>query len=99
VIVIGAPNSSNSNRLVEVAAAHGTPAYRVQSAAELRDEWFTDVETVAITAGASVPEYLVDETVAYLRGRYNAEVSEDPVGEPERVEFPLPKQLREAAPA
>ena len=99
VIVIGAPNSSNSNRLVEVAAAHGTPAYRVQSAAELRDDWFDGVDTVAITAGASVPEYLVDETVAYLRERFGAEIAEDPVGQPERVEFPLPKQLREATPA
>jgi 4-hydroxy-3-methylbut-2-en-1-yl diphosphate reductase len=99
VIVIGAPNSSNSNRLVEVAAAQGTPAFRVQSADELCDEWFKAVETVAITAGASVPEYLVDGAVAYLRERFGAEVLEDPVGEPERVEFPLPKELREASTA
>jgi 4-hydroxy-3-methylbut-2-enyl diphosphate reductase len=99
VIVIGAPNSSNSNRLVEVAAAQGTPAFRVQSADELCDEWFKAVETVAITAGASVPEYLVDGAVAYLRERFGAEVLEDPGGEPERVEFPLPKELREASTA
>lgn len=99
VIVIGAPNSSNSNRLVEVAAVRGTPAHRVQSADELDDGWFAGAETVAITAGASVPEYLVDETVAYLRQRFGAEVMEDPVGEPERVEFPVPKELRETSPA
>jgi 4-hydroxy-3-methylbut-2-enyl diphosphate reductase len=97
VIVIGAPNSSNSVRLVEVARDAGTAAHRIQSAAELNDEWFEGVETVAITAGASVPEYLVDETVAALRERYNAEVAEDPEGKPERVEFPLPKELRTPA--
>ena len=95
VIVIGAPNSSNSVRLVEVAAAQGTAAHRVQSADELEAAWFANVETVAITAGASVPEYLVDEVVAYLKARFGAEVVEDPDGEPERVEFPLPKELRE----
>jgi 4-hydroxy-3-methylbut-2-enyl diphosphate reductase len=99
VIVIGAPNSSNSNRLVEVAASCGTQAHRVQSAVELEDAWFNGVETVAITAGASVPEYLVDEVVAALRSRFGAEVIDDPEGEPELVEFPLPKGLREAAPA
>jgi 4-hydroxy-3-methylbut-2-enyl diphosphate reductase len=97
VIVIGAPNSSNSNRLVEVAAAVETPAYRVQSAAELQDEWFQGVETVAVTAGASVPEYLVDEVVQCLRDRFGAEITEDPEGRPESVEFPLPKELRESS--
>jgi 4-hydroxy-3-methylbut-2-enyl diphosphate reductase len=99
VIVIGAPNSSNSNRLVEVAASAGTPAYRVQSAAELKDEWFQDVDTVAITAGASVPEYLVADVVEYLRVRYGASVAEDPDGEPETVAFPLPRGLRSPLPA
>jgi len=99
VIVIGAPNSSNSNRLVEVAAQLGTAAHRIESADQLNDEWFAGVDAVAITAGASVPEYLVDETVNYLVERFGAEVSEDPVGEPERVEFPLPKELRAASPA
>jgi 4-hydroxy-3-methylbut-2-enyl diphosphate reductase len=99
VIVLGAPNSSNSNRLVEVAATRGTPAYRVQSAGELRDEWFAGVETVAITAGASVPEHLVEETVDYLRVHFGAQVEEDSVGQPEDVEFPLPKDLRETTPA
>jgi 4-hydroxy-3-methylbut-2-enyl diphosphate reductase len=97
VIVIGAPNSSNSNRLVEVAATRGTPAYRVQSAEELVDAWFEGVETVAITAGASVPEYLVSEAVDYLVQRFGAEVVEDPEGEAEAVEFPLPRELREVS--
>jgi 4-hydroxy-3-methylbut-2-enyl diphosphate reductase len=99
VIVIGAPNSSNSVRLVEVAASAGTPAHRVQSASELDDGWFEGVETVAITAGASVPEYLVEEVVAYLLDHFGAEVAEDADGQPEQVEFPLPKELRETAPA
>ena len=99
IIVIGAPNSSNSVRLVEVAASAGTPAHRVQSASELDDRWFTGVETVAITAGASVPEYLVDEVVARLRDRFGAEVAEDADGKPEQVQFPLPKELREPAAA
>ncbi len=99
VIVIGAPNSSNSVRLVEVAASAGTPAYRVQSASELDDRWLEGAGTIAVTAGASVPEYLVDEVVRYLRDRFGAEVAEDADGDAEQVQFPLPKELRETASA
>jgi len=94
VIVIGAANSSNSNRLVEVARSAGVAAYRVAAARELREEWFSNKATVGITAGASVPEVLVTEVVAYLRDKFRADVEEDAEGRPEDVYFPLPLELR-----
>jgi 4-hydroxy-3-methylbut-2-enyl diphosphate reductase len=94
VLVIGAANSSNSNRLVEVATGQGVAAYRVASAQELQDRWFSGVETIGITAGASVPEVLVEEVVGYLEHRFGATVYEDPVGKREDVFFPLPRELR-----
>jgi 4-hydroxy-3-methylbut-2-enyl diphosphate reductase len=97
VIVIGAANSSNSNRLVEVAKGQGVAAYRVASAEELKSEWFEEDDTIGITAGASVPEVLVQEVVRFLETTFGAEVQEDPVGIPEDVFFPLPLGLREAA--
>jgi 4-hydroxy-3-methylbut-2-en-1-yl diphosphate reductase len=97
VVVIGAANSSNSNRLVEVAQSLGVPAYRVASGAELKREWFRDSETVGITAGASVPEVLVEEVVEYFRAELGAEVEDDAGGIPEDVYFPLPLELRTAS--
>ncbi|TMB67092.1 MAG: 4-hydroxy-3-methylbut-2-enyl diphosphate reductase [Chloroflexi bacterium] len=94
VIVIGAANSSNSNRLVEVAQAVGAPAHRVSSAGELSPDWFTNVHVVGITAGASVPEVLVTEVVDHLRDKFGADVEEDAEGIPEEVYFPLPQELR-----
>ncbi len=94
VIVVGAENSSNSSRLAEVASSVGTPAYRIASAAELKEAWFDGAANVALTAGASVPEELVMEVVDHLVAAFGAEVVEDPVGEPESVRFPLPLELR-----
>ena len=94
VIVVGAANSSNSNRLAEVASSVGTPAHRIASAKELEDAWFDGAANVAVTAGASVPEELVMEVVDHLVAAFDAEVVEDPVGEPEHVRFPLPRELR-----
>jgi 4-hydroxy-3-methylbut-2-enyl diphosphate reductase len=94
VIVIGAANSSNSNRLVEVARSAGVPAYRVAAARELKPSWFSNRATVGITAGASVPEVLVTEVVDYLREEFGADVEEDTEGRPEDVYFPLPFELR-----
>jgi 4-hydroxy-3-methylbut-2-en-1-yl diphosphate reductase len=94
LIVIGAANSSNSNRLVEVARSAGVPACRVASAKELRPEWFSHKTTVGITAGASVPEVLVTAVVDYLRANFGADVEEDAEGRPEDVYFPLPVELR-----
>jgi 4-hydroxy-3-methylbut-2-en-1-yl diphosphate reductase len=99
VIVIGAANSSNSNRLVEVAQSLGVPAYRVASTAELKPEWFRYTDTVGLTAGASVPEVLVEEVVDYLRSEFGATITDDPEGIPEDVYFPLPIELRTAAAA
>lgn len=93
VIVIGAANSSNSNRLVEVAASRGVPAYRIDCAAELQAEWFQGVGTVGITAGASAPEYLVQEVVSHLKECYGAQVESELDGTDEDVHFPLPREL------
>lgn len=97
VIVIGAANSSNSNRLVEVAKGEGVAAHRVADVEDLKEEWFSQDQTIGITAGASVPEVLVQEVVRYLVANFGAEVQEDSIGVPEDVFFPLPLGLREAA--
>ena len=67
VIVVGSPTSSNSNRLRELAARLGTPAYMVDNAGELKEEWFTDTARVGLTAGASAPEVLVNEVIARIK--------------------------------
>ena len=92
VIVVGSPNSSNSNRLREVAAKRGTPAYMIDSAAELRPEWVFGKRHVGVTAGASAPEALVREVVERLRQLGAGEVRELG-GAVETIVFPLPKGL------
>jgi 4-hydroxy-3-methylbut-2-enyl diphosphate reductase len=96
VIVIGAANSSNSTRLVEVAASRGVPAHRIDSVSDLKTAWFRNVKTVGITAGASAPEYLVQEVVSHLKACYGAEVESDLDGTDEDVHFPLPRNLAAA---
>jgi 4-hydroxy-3-methylbut-2-enyl diphosphate reductase len=92
VIVIGAPNSSNSLRLVEVAERCGTVAHMIQRAAEIDPAWLDGVNTLGITAGASAPEALVEEVLARLREL--REVSaEEIVTARERITFKLPRQL------
>ncbi|MEJ5211080.1 MAG: 4-hydroxy-3-methylbut-2-enyl diphosphate reductase [Burkholderiales bacterium] len=91
VIVVGSKNSSNSNRLREVAENLGTPAYLVDGAADLDPAWFADRTRIGVTAGASAPEALVQEVVAWLQAR-GARVSELE-STPEVVHFPLPKAL------
>jgi 4-hydroxy-3-methylbut-2-en-1-yl diphosphate reductase len=98
VIVLGSQNSSNSMRLAELARAHGRPAYLIDSAAEIGPDWFTGRETVLITAGASAPEEMVEECVAFLRARYGATVESRTVRE-EHVSFPLPRELRVLEPS
>jgi 4-hydroxy-3-methylbut-2-enyl diphosphate reductase len=93
VIVLGSQNSSNSQRMAEVARAHGKPAYLIDGVAELNDEWFEGVESVLVTAGASAPEEVVRDCVNYLQTRYNATFTERTVRE-EHVHFPLPRELR-----
>ncbi len=97
VIVVGSPNSSNSNRLREVAANQNVPAYMVDSARELKPEWVAGKARIGVTAGASAPEVLVQEVVARLVALGADGVSELS-GITERVTFPLPKNLAAEAP-
>jgi 4-hydroxy-3-methylbut-2-enyl diphosphate reductase len=96
VIVVGSPNSSNSNRLREVAERYGVPAYLVDTAQQLDPAWFEGRRRVGVTAGASAPEVLVDELLAALRalGGTRVRVLE---GVSEGVVFPMPKGLGKAA--
>jgi 4-hydroxy-3-methylbut-2-en-1-yl diphosphate reductase len=93
VIVLGSQNSSNSRRLMEIGASHGKPAYLIDGVAELRLEWFEGCKTVLITAGASAPEVVVEECVAFLVEKFGATVNEVTIRE-EHVHFPLPRELR-----
>ena len=94
VLVVGSPNSSNSNRLREVAENQGVPAYMVDNATELRPEWIAGSETVGVTAGASAPEVLVTQVIDRLLALGGTSVRELE-GVAERVTFPLPKALSE----
>jgi 4-hydroxy-3-methylbut-2-en-1-yl diphosphate reductase len=92
VIVVGAPNSSNSNRLREVADKMGAAAYMVERAADLRPEWIAGRHCIGVTAGASAPEVLVREVVARLRALGASGVRQLD-GITERVVFTLPREL------
>ncbi|OAI52230.1 4-hydroxy-3-methylbut-2-enyl diphosphate reductase [Betaproteobacteria bacterium SCGC AG-212-J23] len=96
VIVVGSPNSSNSNRLREVAQSRGAPAYMVDSAAQLQPQWIEGKQRVGVTAGASAPEILVRDVVARLRELGATRVTQLD-GRDENVVFALPKQLSSAA--
>jgi len=92
VIVVGSPNSSNSNRLREVAEHIGARAYMVDSAADLRPEWIAGKRRIGVTAGASAPEVLVSELVERLKA-LGAESVRPLEGITERVVFTLPREL------
>ena len=92
VIVVGSPNSSNSNRLREVAEHMGAHAYMVDRAADLRPEWIAGKRRVGVTAGASAPQVLVDELIARLK-ELGAESVRPLDGIVERVVFTLPREL------
>lgn len=96
VIVVGSPTSSNSNRLREVAQRLGTPSYMVDSADEIRAEWFEGRPRVGLTAGASAPELLVDAVVTRLKALGALSVRKMS-GVEEHIEFPLPKGLGDKA--
>jgi len=99
VLVVGSKNSSNSNRLVEVSENLGTKSYLIDKAQDIQPQWLEGVEKVAITAGASAPEILVQEVVAYLQGIGYGDVDEVEVM-PENVRFGLPPEIvRAIAPA
>ena len=93
VLVLGSQNSSNSRRLAEIARTLGRPAYLIDGVAEIRAEWFENCETVLITAGASAPEVVVQECIAYLVESYQATVNPVTLRE-EHVHFPIPRELR-----
>jgi 4-hydroxy-3-methylbut-2-enyl diphosphate reductase len=94
VIVVGSPNSSNSNRLREVAAKRGVPAYMIDRADQLQPEWLAGKASVGVTAGASAPEVLVREVLTRIAALGACGVRELE-GVAERVVFPLPKGLHE----
>ena len=93
VLVVGSPNSSNSNRLRELAERIGTPAYLIDGAEDLKREWFEGVEKIGITAGASAPEVLVRGVIQQLR-EWGATGAEELEGRPENITFSMPKELR-----
>jgi 4-hydroxy-3-methylbut-2-enyl diphosphate reductase len=98
VLVVGSRNSSNSNRLVDVARAAGASAHLIDNASQVREEWLEGVRTVGITSGASAPEGLVREVVTFFRDRGTTDVSEFEVLR-EDVRFMLPKTIRQAVAA
>ncbi|MGY0235610.1 4-hydroxy-3-methylbut-2-enyl diphosphate reductase [Longispora urticae] len=95
VLVVGSANSSNSQRLVELAARHDTPGYLIDGPADLRPEWLAGVRVVGLTAGASAPPRLVEEVVAALSGMGPVTVTERETSR-ETVHFTLPTSLRPA---
>jgi 4-hydroxy-3-methylbut-2-enyl diphosphate reductase len=95
VLVIGSQNSSNSQRLVDVARDLGAEAHLIDNEAQVRDEWLAGKRTVGITSGASAPEELVQRLVAFFRARGTEDVSEFEVLR-EDVRFMLPKTVRQA---
>lgn len=94
VLVLGSQNSSNSQRLREIAEVCGRKAYLIDTAREIQPDWFKPDDTVLITAGASAPEIVVEDCLRHLERKYGATVDERVIRE-EHVNFPLPKELRQ----
>ena len=93
VLVVGSPNSSNSNRLRELAERMGRTAYLIDDASQLQRTWFDGVTAVGVTAGASAPEILIDEVIAKLQA-WGGSLPSEIDGIHENVTFSLPKALR-----
>lgn len=93
-IILGSQNSSNSQRLAELARERGIPAHLVDGPHELEPTWFSGIETVLVTAGASAPEEVVEACLDWLRERFDATVEPRTIRE-EHVSFPLPRELRQ----
>jgi len=95
LLVLGAPNSSNSVRLREVAEAKGTKAYLIERASDIKPEWLKEVSSLGLTASASAPEILVQEVIEYCRNEFGVEtVIEDETVE-EHMKFSLPYELEQ----
>jgi len=95
LLVVGSENSSNSNRLVEVSTNLGTPSYLIDTSSDIKPEWLSSVNTVALTAGASAPEVLVEQAVDFLKSQGFTNIQEVEVM-PENVRFGLPPEIVEA---
>lgn len=93
VLVVGSPNSSNSNRLRELAERCGTPAYLIDGPDDIKTEWLTEKQCIGITAGASAPEVLVKQVIEKLIAS-GADAPQELAGTPETMNFSLPKALR-----
>ncbi|MFJ4155004.1 4-hydroxy-3-methylbut-2-enyl diphosphate reductase [Pseudomonas sp. NPDC090233] len=93
VLVVGSPNSSNSNRLRELAERMGTPAYLIDGAEDMQRGWFDQAARIGITAGASAPEVLVRGVIDQLKA-WGATGAEELDGRPENITFSMPKELR-----
>ena len=93
VLVVGSINSSNSNRLKEVAERRNTPAYLIDNADEIKAEWLQGKERIGVTAGASAPEVLVEQVISRLR-EWGAETVNENQGRRETITFSLPKELK-----
>ena len=92
LLVLGSKNSSNSNRLREIAEKLGKNAYLIDNATEINNNWLNNINTVGVTAGASAPEVLVQEVVNYLYDKGATNI-EEVSGIPENIHFPVPKEL------
>jgi 4-hydroxy-3-methylbut-2-enyl diphosphate reductase len=95
ILVIGAPNSSNSLRMVEVAKQHGAQSYLIEDESQIDPDWLEGVDTVGLSSSASAPEWLVESVLDFLKGFGPAEVEEVRVID-EDVRFPLPKEVADA---
>ncbi len=94
LLVLGSQNSSNSRRLMEIGTAQGKRAYLIDGRDDMQPEWFKDVKSVLVTAGASAPEVVVEECLQHLIDEFGAHVDEVTTRD-EHVTFALPKELRE----
>lgn len=94
VLVVGSINSSNSNRLKELAERQGISSYLIDGAADLQASWFEGVNAIGLTAGASAPEKLVKDVISSIQDMCPQVVVEELSGEPENMVFALPKELR-----
>ena len=93
VLVVGSPNSSNSNRLRELSERMGTPAYLIDGAEEIQSAWLEGAQNVGVTAGASAPDVLVRQVIAHLHAQ-GATGAEELAGKEENIVFSMPKELR-----
>lgn len=93
MLVVGSPNSSNSNRLRELAERMGTPAYLIDEAGQINPDWLENTAVVGVTAGASAPEVLVNDVIDRLR-ELGGDLPEEVAGREESIVFSMPRELR-----